>query len=142
MRSLPGLSRPATTLLLLAFTLGAAEYRGTVSSSGLPIPGATVTATQGQTRRIAVTDESGSYVFPDLAEGSWTIEVEIFGFQKVRREIHFPAESSTNWELTLATPFKEAPAPARQQRQGFERLLINRTAQEEILSQLEKSSLP
>jgi hypothetical protein len=72
---------------LCASLLLATEYHGTVKSGGLPIPGAAVTATQGDKKSTTTTDEEGSYTFADLPDGAWTITVEMFGFDKTSREV-------------------------------------------------------
>ena len=60
----------------------AAEHHGTVKSGGLPVPGASVTAIKGDKKLYTTTDENGRYSFADLADGPWTIEVEMLGFAK------------------------------------------------------------
>src|SRR4051812_49086228 len=60
-----------------------AETRGQVAFGGVPVPGATVTASQGEKKFVAITDLIGMYVLPDLTEGTWTIEIEMLGFAKV-----------------------------------------------------------
>ena len=67
--------------------LSAAEHHGTVKSGGLPVPGASVTAIKGDKKLYTTTDENGRYSFADLADGAWTIEVEMLGFAKVSNEI-------------------------------------------------------
>lgn len=74
----------------------ASERHGQVTFGGVPIPGATVTATQGDKKFVAITDLMGSYAFPDLPDGAWTIVVEMLGFATVRGEI-----STSAWELKM-----------------------------------------
>jgi hypothetical protein len=62
--------------------LFASEYRGQVTFSGVPIPGATVTATQGDVKLVAITDPMGSYVFSDLPDGAWAIRWRCRGSQR------------------------------------------------------------
>ena len=50
--------------------LMAAEHHGAVKSGGLPIPGATVTATQSDKKIVTTTDDQGAYEFPELADGT------------------------------------------------------------------------
>ena len=64
-----------------------AEYHGTVKTGGLPVPGVTVSATRGGEKAMTTTDEHGAFSFADLADGTWTIEAEMLGFAKVRREV-------------------------------------------------------
>ena len=58
----------------------ASEYHGQVTFNDLPIPGVTVTATQGSKKVSTVTDIQGAYSFPDLADGNWSIQLEMLGF--------------------------------------------------------------
>src|ERR1700693_5494843 len=78
--------------------LAAAEYRGQVTFGGLPIPGATVTATQGDKKFSAITDLDGLYAFPDLTDETWTIEIRMMGFEAVKQQVTAP---NTVWELKL-----------------------------------------
>lgn len=57
--------------------------RGTVAdSSGAAIPSASVTATATSTglKRVATTNESGIFVFPDLPIGAYSLKIEAKGF--------------------------------------------------------------
>ena len=78
------------SLLTLAcvLPLAASESHGAVKYGGLPLPGATVTATQGDKRIVAVTDANGNYSFPDLADGVWTIDVEMLCFEPAEAADH------------------------------------------------------
>jgi hypothetical protein len=101
----------------------AAEHHGWVKSEGLPVPGATVTATQGDKTFVTSTDDSGAYSFRDLPDGIWTLRISMLGFNPVAREVGVTPEApSPSWELTLetldalrnqiATPARGAAAPA------------------------------
>src|SRR5579883_1122522 len=80
----------------------ASEHRGFVTAAGLPLPGATVTATLGDKKLSTTTDDQGEYVFPDLADGTWTIDVEMLGFSKVSREVGVAPEApSPTWDLKM-----------------------------------------
>jgi hypothetical protein len=88
--------------LMVAVTLMASEQHGEVTFGGLPVPGATVTATQGDKKFTAVTDPQGAYSFPDLTDGAWTIHVEMLGFAALQGEIM--AAQGANpamWELKM-----------------------------------------
>ena len=67
---------------LVAFVASvlASEHSGQVLFSGLPVPGVTVTATQGKTKLVSVTDAQGNYHFADLPDGVWTLTTEMTGF--------------------------------------------------------------
>src|SRR3984885_5240729 len=99
----------------------ASEYRGQVTFGGLPLPGATVTVTQGTKKVTAVTDQGGLYTFPDLADGPAKIEVEMLCFSTVTADVTISATTAPGkWELTLLpleqitklTKLPPAPLPA------------------------------
>src|ERR1022692_3866612 len=94
----------------------ASEHHGIVRFAGLPVPGATVTATQGEKKVAAVTDPQGIYTFADLADGVWNLQVEMLCFTTLKMEVAVaPNAPSPEWELKLL-PFDEikasAPPPA------------------------------
>jgi hypothetical protein len=83
-------------VLVVAITLGAAhvglgqETTGTISGrvvdpQGLPIPGATVTATGPQGAKTAVTDGTGNFTVPFLTPGTYAVRIELQGFKPVDR---------------------------------------------------------
>ena len=78
-----------TALALAAFVsrFEASEHKGQVRAGEVPIPGAVVLAKQGDKVFRAVTDSAGSYAFPDLADGSWTVRVEMAGFETEQLEV-------------------------------------------------------
>ncbi len=106
-----------------------------VKFGGLPVPGATVIATQAEKRLTAITDQQGAYFFPDLPDGVWTVRVEMLCFVPLEREVAVSAQAPAGeWELkllpveqmgavapapaataaqALATPAQAAPAPAK-----------------------------
>jgi hypothetical protein len=97
---------------LLAFGIAAAaEQHGRVQFGGLPVPGATVTASQRQKTFVAVTDPQGVYSFPDLPAGNWTMRVEMLCFSTITREVTVPAQAGSipEWELKLL-PFDQIKA--------------------------------
>jgi hypothetical protein len=88
----------------LAFSsiAGASEYHGQVSFGGFPVPGATVTATQGTKKIATITDQGGIYSFADLADGKWKIEVEMQCFATLHAEVSIaPQTPAGKWELAL-----------------------------------------
>ena len=112
------------TLAALAFPslAAASEYHGQVTFGGLPLPGATVTVTQGTKKFTAVSDQGGLYTFPDLADGPAKIEIEMQCFSTVQAEITIsPTTPAAKWELTLLpldqitklTKLPPAPLPSR-----------------------------
>jgi hypothetical protein len=99
---------------LLVSGLMAAEHHGVVKFGGLPIPGASVTATMGDKKVATTTDDNGRYGFADLADGTWKLEIEMLGFEKLTTEIGVALDApSPEWELKfLPMSAITAPAPA------------------------------
>jgi hypothetical protein len=97
------LNRKLARLVMVCLTvtqLLASEHRGVVKSGGIPIPGATVTAVQGDRKVSTTTDDQGAYVFPNLADGNWNISIEMLGFGKQSLEVGVvPNAPSPVWEL-------------------------------------------
>ena len=71
----------------VAIPAAAADHFGRVTFNGLPVPGATVTATQRDQQLVTVTDQDGVFRFAALADGAWTIRVEMIGFAALSRDI-------------------------------------------------------
>lgn len=90
-------------VLLAALSTGmASEYHGLVTSGGLPVPGATVTITQGTKKFVAVTDLQGFYSFPSLVDGPATIDVEMTGYGQLKQQVAIaPNVAMGKWELRL-----------------------------------------
>jgi trimeric autotransporter adhesin len=101
---------------LAAATIDAAEHHGNVKFGGLPVPGATVTATQGEKRLSTITTQQGVYTFADLADGAWKIRVEMLCFVPLEQDVTVAANgAAAEWELKLAPAgelLAAAPAPA------------------------------
>jgi hypothetical protein len=78
------------------------EYHGQVTFGGLPVPGATVTASQGGKHFATITDQQGLYAFSDLKDGKCTIEVEMTGFATLKQDVVIGPNAATGkWELKL-----------------------------------------
>jgi len=93
---------------------------GIVKFGGQPLPGATVIAMQGDRRAVTTTDESGSYELPDLAPGTYTVEVQMFGFQTARKQIQIgPGSLPAEWSLDLQPRTREFAQRPQQQQGGF-----------------------
>jgi hypothetical protein len=96
----------AVAWLSIAGLAMASEYHGQVTFGGLPVPGTTVkvTATQGNKTAVAITDDQGMYTFPDLADGTWTIEIAMTGFAPVKQEVTVaPNAPAGAFEMKLLT---------------------------------------
>ena len=80
------------------------------NSPACRFPGATITATMGDKKMVAVTDPHGVYSFPDLADGVWNLQVEMLCFSPLKMEVAVaPNSPSPEWELKLL-PFDEIKA--------------------------------
>jgi hypothetical protein len=98
-------------------TLLAADHAGRVVVGSVPMPGVSVTAVRDDVQKATVTDEQGIYRFTDLAEGVWTLRVEMLGFATLTESVTVGGDTpAPTWELKLL-PFEEItrglPPPVR-----------------------------
>jgi hypothetical protein len=108
---IPGLARRLLVCctiawLALSSVAIASEYHGQVTFGGIPVPGTTVTvtATQGDKKVVAVTDPQGVFSFPDLADGAWTLTIEMTGFAPLKQDITIaPNAAPGAFELKILT---------------------------------------
>jgi hypothetical protein len=104
LRPIPRCFCPVFVFWVMAFArlALASEYHGLVTFGGLPLPGATVTVTQGTKKLSTVSDQSGIFTFADLTDGSGKIEIEMQCFTPVQADITVsPGAPAAKWELTL-----------------------------------------
>jgi hypothetical protein len=95
--------------LLIASQAGraASEHYGQVTAGTVSIPGVTVTASQADKQVVTSTDQQGVYKFADLADGVWTLKVEMLGFSPLKQDVTVAPDSPPSmWELKLR-PFDE-----------------------------------
>ena len=90
----------ASSLRVLA-ALADSDHTGKVTLTGVSIPGATVTAKQGEKTVSTITDQGGVYRFTGLADGAWTMTVTMVGFDTITRDVTLPSSAEGVWELTL-----------------------------------------
>jgi trimeric autotransporter adhesin len=107
-------------LRLIALILCAAgcvaAQSGFVKSAGQPIPGATVTLVQDAQTFATVTDRDGHYGFYTVAPGNWSVTVEMFGFETLKKDVDFSKETGpVNFAIELK------PSQALQRMQQFAR---------------------
>ncbi len=134
--------------LLLAVLVAAAalaqpaeHITGVVRSGGLPVPGATVTASQASTKLTTTTDDSGAYEFNNVAKGTWSIHVEMVAFRGASRDVvaaDAPVVADVSLEVasppsTPASSFSRAGNQTGQR--GFHNLALNQTAQVDALAE-------
>ena len=96
--------------------VSAAEHHGQVKFGGLPVPGATVTAMQAGKTFSAITDSLGTYSFPDLPDGAWTVQIEMLGFAPLRQEVQVSSRApDSEWNLKMLplSEMRAATAPAQ-----------------------------
>src|SRR4051812_44933656 len=104
--------RIALMAAAMALPVAAVQHQGQVKFGGLPLPGATVTATMGDQKKVAVSDQQGVYTFADLADGTWNFQIEMLCFATIKAEVAAaPSAPSPQWEMKLL-PFEEIKAQA------------------------------
>ena len=100
----------------------AAGHKGTVTFGGLPVPGASVTAKNGQAVHSTITGANGVYEFAELADGKWTVSVEMQLFAPASREVVAGGEAAVfelemvaqeKREVTVAAPPDPAQNPKK-----------------------------
>jgi trimeric autotransporter adhesin len=101
-------------LLLGLFCASLHAQSGIVRSGNQPIPGAVVTASQGDKKFTTVTGEDGYYSFPPLGDGAWTVDVQMFGFEPVKQPVDYAKDQIANFSLKL----RESPMASRLARFG------------------------
>ena len=103
-------ARVLLIVLIVTWAAGivrAASHSGIVTFGGLPVPGATVTATRADVTRTTTTDAAGEYRFSDLDEGVWSVQVEMRGFVPTSREVTLGGDDApATWPLALR-PFDD-----------------------------------
>ena len=102
--------RAFVAVVLLAFPLPVraqtfGQITGTVTdASGGVLVGASVTVTNTQTNAVrdAVTNTAGSYAFPNLLPGVYNVKVELQGFQsKVRNAVELQVQQTIRLDFSL-----------------------------------------
>jgi hypothetical protein len=82
------------------------DQHGLVTFNGLPVPGATVIATQGDKKVVAAANGDGRYRLTGLADGPYSIRIEMLGFAALTRDLVADETATASLELTLL-PFEE-----------------------------------
>lgn len=93
------------------------ERHGSVKFGGLPLPGATVTASQGDKKLVTITDSQGIYSFPDLPDGAWTIDVEMLCFAPAKQEVTLGSDAAipdSDLKLLSLDAIKAAAGPQQE----------------------------
>ena len=102
-----------TVALLSAFSNAAFSQAvngtllGTISdATGATVPNAKITITESNTgiTRSTTSNDSGNYIFPDLAPGTYTVSAELVGFKRSSRAgVDLQINTSPRVDLTLQT---------------------------------------
>ncbi|HEY2905170.1 MAG TPA: carboxypeptidase-like regulatory domain-containing protein [Vicinamibacterales bacterium] len=98
---------------------------GRVTFNGEAIPGASVTAVQGERTVSTTTDETGGFTFATLADGAWTVRADMRGFNASTRDITLPQIAGAAplvialtmqplAEIIAGIPRPTSPAPSTQ----------------------------
>jgi trimeric autotransporter adhesin len=92
----------ALACLCASSRAAASEYHGKVTFGGLPLPGATVTASQGTKKFTTTSDQGGVYRFDDLPDGDWKIEIDMQCFSTIHADVTVATSTPAGkFELTL-----------------------------------------
>ena len=96
---------------LFAWAAAAIPYRGSVRAADQFVPGATITATQGSSKVVGYTDESGRYSL-ELGPGVWDVAVEMFGFTPVHETVTVGDKPAyKDWTLEMPRIGESAGGP-------------------------------
>ncbi|MEO5922570.1 MAG: TonB-dependent receptor [Bryobacteraceae bacterium] len=106
--------RYAALIAATVFALTAAEHRGVVKFGNIPVPGATVTAKQGEKTVTALTDGQGAYTIADVADGPVSVKVEMRGFTPVEKEV--PVGEPAEWSISMLALTEITSAPSAEVR--------------------------
>src|SRR5262249_55325152 len=125
-------------ILLIIFSAAVSAQNGVVKFAGQPVPGATVIASQGSTRVLTTTDESGQYDFQNLPPGAYSVEVQMVGFQPARRQVQIGATpQATEWTLELQPrPAQQAQRNQPAQQAGFRNVAQDESEPDSLSGQL------
>jgi trimeric autotransporter adhesin len=83
------------------------DQYGLVTFNGLPVPGATIIATQNDKKIVVSSDAEGRYRLTGLGDGTYAVRVEMLGFAALTRDLVADEQSpAPTLELALL-PFEE-----------------------------------
>src|SRR6478672_7671411 len=94
-------------MLMCATVVAAQQTTGTISgratdAQNLAVPGATVTLTGPQGSQTTTTDGQGRFTFPYVTPGTYTVRVELTGFNAVeRKDINVSLGQTVDLPLTM-----------------------------------------
>ena len=100
-------SSAIVAVLQLAIAAGQAQappsasLSGRVLFSGLPVPGAAVTAERGDRKIATVSGDDGEFRLANLEDGAWVLRIEMRGFVSQRLDVTLPAGDARDITLTM-----------------------------------------
>lgn len=103
----------ALALVALSSVAQASENHGQVLFNGSPVPGATITATQGAKKVVVASTADGTYSFADLPDGTWKMAIAMTGFATIEQDVTVsPGTPGIQWELKMV-PLAQMLAQAK-----------------------------
>lgn len=75
---------------------------GSVMVGAEPVPGASVTASQGSAKYTVLTGSDGMFTFSDLTAGTWTLTVSMTGFETARQTVTVPPAGPVRISIQIA----------------------------------------
>jgi hypothetical protein len=132
----------ALALLTLSSIARASENHGQITFNGSPVPGATITATQGSKTFVAISSQDGSYSFPDLPDGTWKIKITMTDFATLEQSVTVSSGTpGIAWELKLL-PVAQILAKAKVMKSGEGNSVTASLAEAPAKNGAPKSSAP
>src|SRR5262245_59183082 len=92
---------PALCLATIS-ALAASDHQGVVRTGEVPVPGASIQAVRGEKAIRVITDSDGRYLLPNLDDGTWTLQIEMLGFETIRRDVTVSTDApAEQWHLKM-----------------------------------------
>jgi hypothetical protein len=92
----------ALAALAVPAAAATAQYHGQITFGSYPVPGATVTLTQGANTITTVSDAGGLFHFDGLANGPAKVQIQMLCFVTVKSDVTLsPQTPAAVWKLTL-----------------------------------------
>ena len=100
------MTRPALILgtwlwLVFSWQIVSAQT-GVVRANGV-LPGASVSATLGDKTLTTLTDDRGEYRLDGITDGAWVLEVQMFRFAPLRKEVEVKGAFTLNLDLAFGS---------------------------------------
>ena len=106
----------ALAMTVPAQTTPTADLHGRVLFTGLPVPGATITARARDRSLTATSDDAGDFHFTNLDAGAWVVGVEMRGFVPVTQTVTVPSDGSPLMLTLTLRPFADIVGSSARER--------------------------